>query len=118
METTASTAAGAAIRLVAMFRIPLCMKMALAASMLYVSADAQRPIGEVQSGDAAMRGSVVLTKTGTRVMSGTQISAGSSTAVLKLSRGGEMQICPNASVTLSSSNSGAENLVALNAGAI
>jgi len=72
----------------------------------------------VESGDAAMRGSVVLTKTGTRVMSGTQISAGSSTAVLKLSRGGEIQICPRASVTVSSSNTGAENLVALNAGAI
>jgi ribosomal protein L27 len=87
--------------------------------MFHVSANAQRPIGEVESGgDAAMHGSIVLTKTGTRVMSGTEISAGSTTAVLKLARGGEIQICPKTSVTVSSSNSGAENLVALNAGSI
>ena len=79
---------------------------------------AQKPIGEVQSGDATVRGSVVLTKTGTKVMSGTQISAIASTAVLKLSRGGEIQICPHSSVTVSSSTTGQENLIGLGSGSV
>src|SRR3954466_800849 len=102
-----------------MLRINRSIALALGVTLFYVSANAQRPIGEVESGgDAAMHGSIVLTKTGTRVMSGTEISAGSTTALLKLARGGEIQICPKTSVTLSSSNTGAENLVALNAGSI
>jgi hypothetical protein len=79
---------------------------------------AQKAIGEVQSSDASLRGSVVMAKTGTSVMSGAQISAGATTAVLKLTRGGEMQICPHSAVTISSSNSGLENLVGLSSGAI
>jgi hypothetical protein len=79
---------------------------------------AQKAIGEVQSSDASLRGSIVMAKTGTSVMSGAQITAGATTAVLKLTRGGEMQICPHSVVTISSSNSGLENLVGLSAGSI
>ncbi len=86
--------------------------------VLAVPVFAQKPIGEVQSSDASVRGSVVLAKTGTGVMSGTQISAGATTAVLKLARGGEIDICPRSSVTVSSSSTGVENLVGLSAGTI
>ncbi len=108
-----STAQLAAIRLLVMLRRAL-----LAAILAPLALWAQKPIGEVQSSDAAVRGSVVLGKTGTAVMSGSQISAQASTAVLKLTRGGEIRICPGSSVTLSSSNNGRENLVGLSAGTI
>ena len=116
-QTLRSTPGGAAIRLMSMPPTNY-LRSTLAMLMLAVVAWAQRPIGELQSGDATVRGSVILAKTGTRVMSGTQILAEASPAVLKLTRGGEIQICPRSSVTISSSNSGQENLVGLSAGSM
>lgn len=76
------------------------------------------PIGELQSSDAAVRGAVVLAASGTQVMSGSQITAGGTPATVKLTRGGELRLCPNASISLSSSNTGKEQLVGLSAGSI
>ena len=118
MYGEASTVPGVAIRLLPMPRRTWFMLMATAALTCATPAFAQKAIGEVQASDATVRGSVVLAKTGTSVMSGVQISAGATTAVLKLTRGGEMQICPQSGVTISSSNSGLENLIGLSAGTI
>ena len=113
MGTSPSTAFIATIRLLPMLRSACWIAVLLALPLF-----AQTPIGEVQSSDASVRGSVVMAKTGASVMSGSQISAGPTTAVLKLTRGGTIEICPRGSITVSSSNSGRENLVGLSAGII
>jgi hypothetical protein len=79
---------------------------------------AQVPIGQVQLTDASVRGSVVLANNGATIMSGAQITAGEKNATLKLTRGGEVNVCSGSSVTITSSNNGRENLIALNNGAI
>src|SRR5882757_9776000 len=79
---------------------------------------AQVPIGQVQLTDASVRGSVVLANNGASIMSGAQITAGEKNSTLKLTRGGEVNVCSGSSITVTSSNNGRENLIALNSGAI
>jgi hypothetical protein len=82
-------------------------------------ASAQVPIGHVESNDASVRGSVVLSSSGgATVMSGAQITAGDKNASLKLARGGQVHVCAGGSISITSSNSGHENLIGLNSGAI
>ena len=75
-------------------------------------------VGEVFSADASLRGSVVLTAGGTQVMSGSSITAGSSTARLKLARGGEVRVCSGTQLGVNASASGRELMLALNAGSL
>lgn len=77
---------------------------------------AQAPIGEVFADDASVRGSVLYAGSGTRVLSGSQVAAGSRAAVLKLSRGGEIRICPGTSVSVAASPNGRNLLFSLNQG--
>src|SRR5437868_5246243 len=56
------------------------------------SVSAQVSIGEVQSSDASVRGSVVLGSNGASIMSGSQITAGERNASLKLARGGDINV--------------------------
>jgi hypothetical protein len=75
-------------------------------------------IGDVRSPGVTVRGSVMVSSTGTSVMSGSQIVAGESRAQIDLRRGGNLQVCKLSSVTLTSASNGREMLVALNAGSL
>jgi hypothetical protein len=82
-----------------------------------LSARAQDPLAEVFASDATVRGSVVLAGSGTKVMSGSSISAGAHAAVVRLNRGGEVRVCPGNSVTLASAT-GRDMLWGVGTGAI
>jgi len=87
--------------------------------MVFPSAlHAQNAIGEVYSGDASVRGSVVLSGNGAHVLSGSQVSAGEGVALLRLERGGELRICPKTNLSLSADQSGKSLVLGMNAGAM
>lgn len=79
---------------------------------------AQSAIGEVFASDASVRGSVILSGNGTRVLSGSQVSAGDAVAVLKLERGGQVRICPKTNLSLSADSAGKSLVLGMNAGAM
>jgi hypothetical protein len=93
----------------------LLLGVALAAAPV---ANAQNAVGEVFSGDASVRGSVLLSGRGTHVLSGSQVTAGDGAAVLKLERGGELRICPKTNLSLSADAAGKALVLGLNAGAM
>jgi hypothetical protein len=93
----------------------LLLGLALAST---AQAQEQKAIGEVFSGDARVRGSVVLTAQGTHVMSGSQVSAGEGAALLKLARGGQVRICPRTNLSLSSDASGRSLSLGLDTGSM
>ena len=78
----------------------------------------QTPVGEVFASDASVRGSVVMTAGGTRVMSGSQVAAGDNVALLRLVRGGEVRICRGTSVAISEATIGAPMLFGINTGSL
>ncbi len=86
--------------------------------LLVPGAYAQKAIGDVYATDATVKGSVVLAEGGTRLMSGSSVNAGDSTAVLKLARGGEVRVCANTNMSVTASPSGRDLLLAMGTGAI
>lgn len=98
----------------------------LAALMLFpVAAAAQSPpvIGELFASETTSHGPVLLAGTGMSVTSGSQVSAGKSVATLRLERGGEVRVCPNAGITVSApQNYAAQNIqelmLAMDAGSV
>jgi hypothetical protein len=75
-------------------------------------------IGEVFASDAAVRGNMVLASGGgTRVLSGSQVTAGLTTARLQIARGGYARICPNTGLSISGWRN-RELLLAMNSGAV
>ena len=81
-------------------------------------ANAQDVVGDVFASDASVRGSVVLAGGGTRVISGSTVSAGLSAATMKLTRGGDLRVCPGTNVSISASQSGQRLSLGFNAGAV
>ncbi len=75
-------------------------------------------VGELFASDASVRGSVLLAGTGTKVVSGSSVTAGDAPAVFRLTRGGDLRICASTSVTLTSSASGREVMVGMSTGSI
>lgn len=71
--------------------------------LLPLLATAQNPpeVGELFASETTARGPVLLAGTGMSVISGSQVAAGKSVATLRLARGGEVRLCPNASLTVS-----------------
>lgn len=97
---------------------PLSSCCCAALLCLVSSAYAQKPVGDVYATDATVKGSVELAAGGTRLMSGSSVSAGDSTAVLKLARGGEVRVCANTNLSVSASPNGRDLLLAMGTGAI
>ncbi len=77
---------------------------------------AQQRIGELYATDASVKGSVILAGSGTTVLSGSQIAAGTQTATLKLERGGDVLVCPGTSLSVSSSKNGRQLLFSVDSG--
>lgn len=82
------------------------------------TAFAQQPVGELFASDVAVQGSVQLTGSGVKVMSGANVSAGDAAARLQLTRGGELRVCPGTSVSVSASASGRDLMFGMGTGAI
>jgi hypothetical protein len=85
-----------------------------------VSAQAQSPsvIGELFPTDEGGHGTALLAGTGMSVTSGSQLSAGQSAASLILSRGGQVRICPQSSLSVSAVPNAEGLLFGLNIGAL
>lgn len=96
----------------------VCFPLVLAVALAPAALQAQTPVGELFAGDASVRGSVVLAASGTSVLSGSEVSAGQSAAVLKLQRGGELRICPRTSLSVNASPTGGELMIGFNTGAL
>ncbi len=92
-----------------------CLALALAYPAL---AGAQAPIGDMVASDATVKGSVQAVANGTRVMSGSEIKAGSNTASIRLLRGGEVRVCPRSAVSLTASQSGRDLAIGMGTGGI
>ncbi len=101
------------------FRRPArVLLLSLPLSLVVTQGHAQAPVGEVYSSDATVRGSVVLSAAGTRVMSGSSVKAGLSSASVRLIRGGELRVCQGSSVSLTSSANGAQIMVGMSSGTL
>lgn len=81
-------------------------------------ARAQDTVGELFASDARVKGAVVLAAGGTKVMSGSSVSAGEAAALLKLARGGEVRVCPRTTISVSTSPSGRDLMLGMGEGAI
>ena len=86
--------------------------------MLPVLAAGQQaqPIGQLYASDASVKGSVMLAGSGTSVLSGSSIEAGTQAATLKLDRGGSLQVCEGTKLSITSSQNGRQMLFSLNSG--
>jgi hypothetical protein len=65
---------------------------------------------------AASAGTLI--EAGSRVASGTSISAKDETAVLRLTRGGEVRVCPGTTLSVATSSTGQDLMLGMNTGAI
>lgn len=79
---------------------------------------AQNAVGELFSSDASVSGSILLSGTGTHILSGSQVTAGDGAALLKLQRGGDVRICPKTNLSLSADPSGKALVLGLNEGSM
>jgi hypothetical protein len=79
---------------------------------------AQQTLGELYATDASVKGSVVLAGSGTSVLSGSSIEAGTQTATLKLERGGNLLVCPRTRLSVTASQNGRELMFSLNSGTL
>ena len=93
-------------------------RIILAAIAISTVAAAQNPVGQLFSTDAKVKGAVELAAGGARVMSGSFVSAGESTAVLRLDRGGEIRVCARTTLSVATSQSGRDLMLGLSAGCI
>lgn len=81
-----------------------------------VAGQQAQSIGQLYATDASVKGSVMLAGSGTSVMSGSSIEAGTQAATLKLDRGGSLLVCEGTKLSIASSQNGRQMLFSLNSG--
>lgn len=79
---------------------------------------AQSPVGVVSSSDAKLNGTATMVPGGLGVASGTEIEAQKVPADIRLSRGGQLRVCPGTKVTVSSSRDGQELQFSMGEGSV
>jgi hypothetical protein len=96
-----------------------CVPAGLVAPFLIVAlaADAQK-VGEVQATDATVQGSVTLASDALSISNGSAVKAGDHAATIRLTRGGELRVCPGTSLSVNSSPDGNELMLGMSTGAI
>ncbi len=99
-------------------RLRGCLVLLALALLFCAAVQAQQPVGEVLASDATVKGSVVLAASGTQVLSGSSVTAGTAPASLRLARGGEVRVCPATSLSVSASSSGRDLMLGLSSGAL
>jgi hypothetical protein len=83
---------------------------------MLAAAQQAQSIGQLYATDASVKGSVMLAGSGTSVLSGSSIEAGTQAATLKLERGGSLLVCEGTKLSVASSQSGRQMLFSLNSG--
>ena len=78
---------------------------------------AQR-IGDLYASDATVKGGVRYTASGLEIDNGSVITAGQHSASVRLTRGGQVRICPGTNLTVNSSPKGQELMFAMSAGSL
>ncbi len=97
--------------------LPACLRLTLVLVTAAVGQEqVQKPIGEIFASDASVTGAVQLAGSGMQVMSGSSVGAGQGLALLRLSRGGTMKICPRTSLSLTSARNAL--MIGMNSGAV
>ncbi len=78
----------------------------------------QQKIGQVYASDATVEGSVTLASGILTIGNGSKIKAGQHTASIRLTRGGELRVCPGTSLSVNASSSGKELMLGMGTGAL
>lgn len=84
---------------------------------MFVPARAQK-VGEVHASDATVQGSVTLAADALSISNGSAIRAGDHAASIRLTRGGELRVCPGTSVSVNTSPDGNELTLGMGTGAV
>ncbi len=85
---------------------------------LLPSLHAQQKIGEVYASDASVEGSVTLASGILTIGNGSRIKAGEHAATIRLSRGGELRVCPRTTLSVNASSAGKELMLGMSTGAL
>ena len=93
---------------------PLTLSISILPSL--AAGQQAQPIGQLFANDASVKGSVMLAGSGTSVLSGSSIEAGTQAATLKLDRGGSLLVCEGTKLSLTASQCGRQLLFSLNSG--
>jgi len=90
----------------------------LAAVLAATNSLSAQGVADVYASDASVKGSVHETPEGLEINNGAVITAGQHSASLRLSRGGQVRICPGTNLTVNSSPEGQQLMFAMSAGSL
>lgn len=85
--------------------------------LIFVPAMAQK-VGEVHASDATVQGSVTLAADTLSISNGSAIRAGDHAASIRLTRGGELRVCPGTSLSVNTSADGNELTLGMGTGTV
>ncbi len=97
-------------------RLAFPLTLSICTMPMLAAAQQAQSIGQLFATDASVKGSVMLAGSGTSVLSGSSIEAGTQAATLKLDRGGSLLVCEGTKLSIASSQSGRQMLFSLNSG--
>lgn len=99
-------------------RLVLALVFSLLSFSVTAAAQSSGNLGELFATEATPNGPLMQAGTGMPVAGGSELSAGKSTATLRLERGGEIKICPNGHLSVTGNPGHAPLMMALGASAV